>query len=342
MVKNGVRQGAVLSPTLFSLYMNSLLLQLKDSGFGCHIGNEFYGALAYADDVALLCPSRSGLQEMLNLCEKYFDLHKIIISTTPDLKKTKTKCLYFSHTQDKKIPASIMYKDSPLPWVNAWLHLGNELNAMELSKPFRSNMNSDTDMKRRKFIGKTHSLLQEFGFLDHSIVFDIMNIYATSFYGSNLWMFSSLSSEKIFTSWNKMIRLVWNLPNTTHRYFIEEISNNPHIKASLYQRYLVFLGSLRKSPKKFVASLVNRVCEDQGSITRKNINSIETDSKLSNVLSLNPRYVASNVTYASVPESEIWRIGFLEDLISVRSNQQHLDGFSKKEIEQMIVLIATN
>ena len=202
-------------------------------------------------------------------------------------------------------------------------------------------MNSDTDNKRRKFIGKTHSLLQEFGFLDHAIVFDLMNIYATSFYGSNLWLFSSMSSERIFTSWNKMIRLVWNLPNTSHRYLIEEVSKKPHIKASLYQRYLVFLGSLRTSPKKCVASLVHRVCEDQGSITKKNINTIEADSKCLNVLSLNPRYVASNVTYAPVPETEIWRIGFLEDLISIRSNEQHLDGFSKKEIEQMIVLLAT-
>ena len=135
-VKNGVRQGAVLSPTLFSLYINSLLIQLKSSGFGCHIGNHFYGALAYADDIALLCPSRAGLDSMFKICERYFDLHKIIISTNPDIKKTKTKCLYFSHNQDKNIPAPIFHNESPLPWVNAWQHLGNQLNTADLSKPF--------------------------------------------------------------------------------------------------------------------------------------------------------------------------------------------------------------
>ena len=51
-MKNRVRQGAVLSPSLFSLYLNSLLLQLEKSGYGCHVGNFFYGALAYADDIA--------------------------------------------------------------------------------------------------------------------------------------------------------------------------------------------------------------------------------------------------------------------------------------------------
>ena len=157
--------------------MNNLLRQLKDSGFGCHVGDEFYGALAYADDIALLCPSRTGLQEMLNICKTYFDIHKIVISTNPDIKKTKTKCLYFSHTQDKNIPASIMYGDKPLPWVNAWVHLGNELNTVDLSKPFRSNMNSDTDIKRRKFVGKVHSLWQEIGSLEHNLVFWRKKIY---------------------------------------------------------------------------------------------------------------------------------------------------------------------
>ena len=235
-VKNGVRQGAVISPTLFSLYLNSLLLQLESSGYGCHIGNHYYGSLAYAYDIALLCPSRSGLQVMFSICEKYFKDHKITISTNPDVKKSKTKCLFFSHDKNRNKPAAILLGDTPLPWVNVWQYLGNELNTDNLSRPFHSNMNEDVHNKRRKFIGKFHSIKQEFGFLSPGMLFDIVNIYATSFYGSNLWLFPSPPTEKLFTSWNTMIRTVWNLPNTTHRYFIEEISEAPHLKASLYKR----------------------------------------------------------------------------------------------------------
>ena len=36
-VSNGVRQGGVLSPVLFSLYMDGLLYKLKESGVGCYI-----------------------------------------------------------------------------------------------------------------------------------------------------------------------------------------------------------------------------------------------------------------------------------------------------------------
>ena len=204
--------------------------------------------------------------------------HKIEISTNPDISKTKTKCLYFSYFKDKKTPSPILLDDKPLPWVNSWLHLGNELNTSDLSKPFHSSMNHDLDNKRRKFIGKVHSLRQEFGFLCPSMMFDILSIYATSFYGSNLWLFSSFSSERLLTSWNNMIRLVWNVPNTTHRYFIEELSESQHLKATLYQRYLVFVKSILGSKKKILSSLAKRACEDQGSITRTNLNSIEKDS----------------------------------------------------------------
>ncbi len=34
-ILNGVKQGAVLSPTLFALYQDELLKRLKSSGVGC-------------------------------------------------------------------------------------------------------------------------------------------------------------------------------------------------------------------------------------------------------------------------------------------------------------------
>ena len=50
---NGVKQGGVLSPSLFILYIDQLLIRLKKGGHGCYIGHTFCGALGYADDVIL-------------------------------------------------------------------------------------------------------------------------------------------------------------------------------------------------------------------------------------------------------------------------------------------------
>ena len=51
-LSNGVKQGGVLSSILFNIYIDTLL-ELKESGYGCHINNTFVGALCYADDVTL-------------------------------------------------------------------------------------------------------------------------------------------------------------------------------------------------------------------------------------------------------------------------------------------------
>ena len=47
VVSNGARQGGVLSPILFNVYIDELLLRLKQHDFGCHIGNRFVGGLCY-------------------------------------------------------------------------------------------------------------------------------------------------------------------------------------------------------------------------------------------------------------------------------------------------------
>ena len=37
-ISNGVKQGGVILPLLFSLYIDELFSLLKQSGLGCHVG----------------------------------------------------------------------------------------------------------------------------------------------------------------------------------------------------------------------------------------------------------------------------------------------------------------
>ena len=66
-VKNGVKQGGILSPILFCLYIDELLNRINASGLGCHIGHLSYSGLGYADDVTAISPSVKALQSILHI-----------------------------------------------------------------------------------------------------------------------------------------------------------------------------------------------------------------------------------------------------------------------------------
>ena len=47
----GVIQGGALSPIFFTIYIEKLLVMLRTTGIGCHLGSAYSGALSYADDI---------------------------------------------------------------------------------------------------------------------------------------------------------------------------------------------------------------------------------------------------------------------------------------------------
>ena len=90
-VSNGVRQGAVSSPILFSIYIDDLFSLLRSSGLGCRLNNQFYGCLGYADDLLLLSASRTGLQGMINKCAEFMKGKKLKFSTNVNPSNTSLK-----------------------------------------------------------------------------------------------------------------------------------------------------------------------------------------------------------------------------------------------------------
>ena len=52
-VISGIKQGGVISPKLFIVYMDELLLSLRKAGVGCHVRSSFVGAIMFADDLRI-------------------------------------------------------------------------------------------------------------------------------------------------------------------------------------------------------------------------------------------------------------------------------------------------
>ena len=78
-VSNGVRQGSILSPYLFCVYMDDLRIKLNYMKVGFTTCTTLINHLMYADDLVLLPPSASamGLSLLLSVCSAYGIEHDI-------------------------------------------------------------------------------------------------------------------------------------------------------------------------------------------------------------------------------------------------------------------------
>ena len=333
-VKNWVRQGAVSSPLLFSVYIDGLIKELRKSGLGCYLDTHFYGCLGYADDLLLLSASRSGLQSMVKICENFADSKCLAFSTNVDPSKSKTKCIIFSKKKVKDVQPILLNGD-PLPWVVEVKHLGNMLQA-------DNSMKADCVTKRGKFIGKVNSFLQEFYFVAPRKFMELLNIYATSFYGSYLWDLYSKDVDRIYKSWNVTIRNVFCLPCTTHRYFMESVSGCAHPKTLLSSRFVKFAESLTCTTKTSIRYLASLVKEDNRTLMGRTLSKIKNECGVADLSLLSPRLVKDNLKYFDVPQPESWRIGLLSELLDARAKELEIEDFSKKQIEEMIDVVCTS
>ena len=89
-VANGVQQGGVLSPILFTVYIDDLLSQLEDAGIGCYWNHHYVGAICYADDIVLLALSPSALRHMIHTCSIFTESHNLVFNAS------KTQLIKFS------------------------------------------------------------------------------------------------------------------------------------------------------------------------------------------------------------------------------------------------------
>ena len=63
----GVKQGCVLSPTLFSMFVNDLVGDIKGLGKGVQCDVYSFTSLLYADDLVIIADKEEDLQAMLDV-----------------------------------------------------------------------------------------------------------------------------------------------------------------------------------------------------------------------------------------------------------------------------------
>ena len=70
-LNTGVRQGCVMSPVLFSFFINGLAKEINKRTKGICVGDRKVRLLMYADDIVLMSETKRDLQNMLDVVTTY-------------------------------------------------------------------------------------------------------------------------------------------------------------------------------------------------------------------------------------------------------------------------------
>lgn len=256
---NGVRQGGVLSPILFTVYLDVLLERLRDSGVGCMVGQSYFGVLCYADDVTLLSPTVFGLQKMLQICEQFGSEFNIRYNPK------KTVCMCFHRKRIDLDGFSVRLYGKLLPWSESAKHLGNIV---------RADLKDDDDIQRKRcdFIGRTNSLLANFKAVPRSVCSTVFNSQCCHLYGTETWDLGDKKVTSFCVAWRKAVRKIWCLPNDSRSVILPHLVKSESIEVLLCNRFKGLYKGILNSDNSNMKSLLF-TCESScpGGIISKNL-----------------------------------------------------------------------
>ena len=175
--------------------------------------------------------------------------------------------------------------------------------------------------------------MQEFHFASSHVKMKLINIFASSFYGSGLWNLFSTNCDRLYKSWNVAVRVSYEVPPTTHRYLIEPLSGMLHAKSMLCTRLVKFTEQLSRSRKPVVNLLTMLSKGDRRTTLGKNLGKIRMD-----LGGLEPscNNIRKHMSYFAVPEEELWRISFLKELQEVSRKERYVENISDEEAKMMM------
>ena len=210
-VVNGVKQGGILSPVLFCIYLDGLLVALNDSKVGCHIGRIYVGALAYADDVTLLAPTPRAMRLQLLICEQYSERFRIKFNAA------KSACMVVGR-KARLCYTGLQFaiNGAVIAFVKEFTHLGHVISCTLDDR-------DDIVKKRNSFCGKINNVLCYFASCDPFVKIKLLRQYCYDLYGSQLWDLAHRSIDDVCIVWRKGLRRIWSLPYCTHSNLLPRI-----------------------------------------------------------------------------------------------------------------------
>ena len=189
-----------MSPILFNVYMDNLSIELNKSGIGCVINGSPMNHLIYADDMCILAPSATGLQNLLNICVEYAKINTIVFNES----KSQCMCVKPKNMSDLYVP-NVKLNGKNLEWVNLYKYLGVMVD---------SSCKDDRDIKRhiRGLYTRGNLIVNRYRNCSENVKDKLFMSYCTSIYGGALWYnYTQSCYRKAKVAYNDIYRALFGI-----------------------------------------------------------------------------------------------------------------------------------
>ena len=247
-VRQGTRQGGVISPFLYLLFINELIYELEKAGLGFLIYGICCGFPTVADDMLVGSYSKRALEMMLAICFKYankwrfeYGIIKCLIVVFNELQRAYLQANRIWNFGNAQIEEGVEYK-----------HLGVTCDkTMSIDK----NVKLACNKIRNTFLSLVNSGIHQDGLnpLTSKRIYNSV-VLPKALYGCELW--SNLNKNHI-TSLERAhrfcIKFMQSLPKSTSTDVCLALIGMYPIEAEIDYRKLIFLGQLCHLPGGFRA-----------------------------------------------------------------------------------------
>lgn len=241
-IKRGVRQGCVLSPSLFNLYSEEIFKEaLDDRQEGVKLGGEIINNIRYADDTAILAENLEDLQTLVNLVNEASRRRGLKINTT------KTKWMVVGKIN---IPQRQIWIDrEEVERVDHFKYLGSWLN---------TNADSDEEIKTRIEISRKAFRTWKPVLCNRNLSMQLRKrvlrcyVWSVLLYGCETWTLKATTMNRIeaFELWcyRRILKISW-VSHTTNEDVLRMMDTERQLLDTIKRRKTEYFGHIIRGSK---------------------------------------------------------------------------------------------
>ena len=324
-ISNGVKQGGVTSPFLFTICMEALITKIKSHKIGCYVGDRNAAIFVFADDILLLCPTRSSAQKLLDEC---YDFAEEV-----GLKFNAGKCKVIVYGNNRNLDVQLKMGEENLKIVNEEYHIGHLLTDSK-NGPMIDHKDTISGIG-----SKTNCLVRTFPNIGTDAKSVLFNAQCCNLFGIELIDINNKQFDSICIKWRKCVRYVLNISPRTHNDFLPMLIESPSIQYQIYSRILSFFYKGYHHKSSYVSFFFRNSLVSLSSYMSRNVYNIANriNTNFCEII----RRPLSWVKNKCKPKLEYdWRINMIKELLSCRDGTLQCN-LSKLEIVELMNTICT-